>query len=213
MVGRVGADTDDAVGARLMRRDVIGRQSVELVWTLEDDVPRVLADVPGVILAELRELGSQRAGAISFGRSELDAGAAHVSSRDLDESTLDRVERGRVDPTERVVYGPGLQLPLPELNGLALQLLRELLHRRVRVHRDVDAALTAEVVKLDLEIVERRDGRFFGERCGSARELPQEGLGSREPFPVARLEALRADRRGQGQRHRRESRSGADGVA
>ena len=53
-----------------MRLHIVGRQALELSLALERDVPRVVADVAGVILAELRErLATARLGGPERARS------------------------------------------------------------------------------------------------------------------------------------------------
>ena len=160
VVRRIRADADDAVGTGLVRRDVIGRETVELVRSLQRDVPRVIADVARVVLAEPGELGTERARPLALGRTErARRRAACRSARGRRTGGRPRRATTGVERTERVVERAALQLPLPEIDGLALKLLGELLHLGLGVHRDVDAALAREIAQLDWKIVERRDAR------------------------------------------------------
>ena len=126
----------------------------------------------------------ERSCALSFRRRELDTRAPHVGADEVDEAAVDRAERRRVDRREGLVQRAALQLALPEIDGLALKLLGELLHLRLRVHRDVDAALAREIAQLDLEVVEWRDHRVFGVRGVRFLEPAQQRLGAREPLAV-----------------------------
>jgi hypothetical protein len=66
-------------------------------------------------LAELRETRSECACAVPVGRAELRAGAAHVRSDEVDETTLVRREVGSRGGAERVIERAALQALLAQL--------------------------------------------------------------------------------------------------
>ena len=176
MVRGVGADADDPVGSWLMCRDVVRRQALQLLGTFEGDVTRVAANVARVVLAESGQLGAQLPCAIAIGRRKQGARSAHVRAHELDEAAVHRAERRRIERSERVVERTALQLALPQIDGLALQLLGELLHTLVWMHRDIDPAFAGEIAQLDLEVIERRDHRILGVRRAGALDLAQQRL-------------------------------------
>ena len=175
---------------------VIGRQALELGLALERDASRVVADVPGVVLAELRERRPQLAGLRAIRVPELDAGALHVLTDERDEPRIERIRRRHF--FQRVVQRPGLQRTLAEVDGVPLQPLGDIAHRLVRMHRDPDPALGDDVVELDVQIVQRREDRRDGERRGQVLEPFEDRRRAGEALAVACFELLGGDGGGGG---------------